>query len=79
MQNVKRCSFCKAKMELVTKNNRDIGNISVLNHDGNPVDITKAMSKLCARVMPEVSNHSQLFTAESESRNCPSFWHLTLK
>ncbi len=28
------------------------GNISVLNHKGEPMDITQAMCKLCAIVMP---------------------------
>ncbi len=28
------------------------GNISVLNHEGEPMDITKSTCKLCAIVMP---------------------------
>ncbi len=31
---------------------RNTGNISVLNHEGEPMDITQATCKLCAIVMP---------------------------
>ncbi len=31
---------------------RNAGNISFLNHEGEPMDITQAMCKLCAIVMP---------------------------
>jgi len=31
---------------------RNIENISILNREGKPVDITQAMCKLCVRVMP---------------------------
>ncbi len=31
---------------------RNTGNISVLNHEGEPIDITQATCKLCTKVTP---------------------------
>ncbi len=50
---------------------RNVGNISVLNHEGEPVDITtQATCKLCSRVMPvNVLISVNSLYAESESKN----------
>ncbi len=55
---------------------RNIGNNSVLNHEGEQMDITQATCKLCTRVM-----QVNVLNAERESKKSKRsrhFRHLTL-
>ncbi len=54
---------------------RNTGNISVLNHEGKPMDITQATCKLCAIVMPVNVLTS---VTESESKKTDEFSNAAL-